>query len=61
MALGAIFAARLLRTMLFGIEPFDPWSLAVAAGIVVLIAAVAMMLPARRATKVDPMVALRYE
>jgi ABC-type antimicrobial peptide transport system permease subunit len=59
--LGAAFAARLLRTMLYGVQPLDPASLATAAGIVVLIAGVAMLLPARTATKVDPMVALRYE
>ena len=59
--LGAVLAARMLRTTVYGIEALDPASLATAAGIVVVIASIAMLLPARAATKVDPMVALRYE
>jgi predicted permease len=58
---GAVFAARLLRSMLFGVDAVDPINLATAAAIVVAIAGVAMLLPAQTATKVDPMVALRYE
>lgn len=55
------FATRLLRTMLFQVAPFDPKTLAVAAAIVVAVAAIAMLMPARKATEVDPMVALRYD
>jgi len=58
---GAFAGARYMQSMLFGIEPRDPGTfiaVAVAFGVVALIAS---YLPARRATKVDPMVALRVE
>ncbi len=57
----AAFAARLLRSILFEVTPLDPVSMATAAVVVIVIGGIAMLLPARRATKVDPMVALRYE
>ena len=58
---GAAILARSLTGMLFGLEPLDPATFVVVSALFALIAAVASYLPARRATKVDPIVALRTE
>jgi putative ABC transport system permease protein len=57
----ATIAARALSSLLFGIQPVDPLSFLGAAAILLLSAAAAVVLPARRATRVDPMIALRHE
>ena len=52
---------RAVSSVLFGLKPYDPLTLAAAAALLAVVAAAASYLPARRATKVDPMTALRYE
>jgi len=62
LGLGAAFAmARTMTTMLFEVKPTDPVTYAGVSVLLALFALAAILLPARRATKVDPMVALRHE
>ena len=59
--IAAWFVTRVLKNILFGVSATDPFLFAINAAIMIAVAALACWLPARRATKVDPMEALRYE
>ncbi len=52
---------RLLSSLLFGVTPTDIVTLSAVSGMLILIVVLASYIPARRATKVDPLIALRYE
>jgi putative ABC transport system permease protein len=58
---GSLALTHLLKSLLFEVSPRDPFSLALAAIVLALVAVVASIIPAARATRVDPLVALRYE
>ncbi|OFW05847.1 MAG: hypothetical protein A3H96_15590 [Acidobacteria bacterium RIFCSPLOWO2_02_FULL_67_36] len=59
--LGAVGVSRWIGSLLFDMRARDPWTIAAAAGTVALIAVLASYIPARRATRVDPLLALRSE
>jgi putative ABC transport system permease protein len=58
---GSLFAVRLLRAMLYRVSMYDPWTFVLGASVICAVAFLACYLPARRATRLDPMVALRAE
>jgi len=58
---GSLALTRVLQTLLFEITPTDPATLASVCIVILAVSALAAILPARRATRVDPMIALRYE
>ena len=59
--IAALFVTSLASSLLFGLSPVDPVSICLAVVVMLGVAALAGYIPARRATKVDPMIALRCE
>jgi putative ABC transport system permease protein len=60
-ALGAWQLTRLMKTLLFGVPPFDPFTFVAVSALLTLVAAVAAWIPGLRATRIDPVLALRSE
>src|SRR5678815_374219 len=59
--IAAIALTRAMRALLFEVTPLDPISFAISLGLLAGVAVLASYIPARRATKIDPVAALRYE
>ena len=57
--MGVVAVVRTVRSLLYGVSPFDAVALGAAVGLLVVFAAVALIVPVRRATRVDPITALR--
>jgi ABC-type antimicrobial peptide transport system permease subunit len=57
----ALAGARLIASLLFGVRATDPMTISISALVMLAVALLASYIPARRATKVDPLVALRYD
>jgi putative ABC transport system permease protein len=60
-AIGALALTRLIRGLLFGVSSFDPVTFAAMAAMLIAVTLLACLIPAARAIRVDPLVALRYE
>jgi ABC-type antimicrobial peptide transport system permease subunit len=59
--LAALALAPLLKSLLYGVEPYDPWVLMAVAFVLCAVALLATYIPARRATRIDPVLTLRWE
>lgn len=59
--IGAVALTRFMSALLFGVTPTDPVTFVIVPAVLALVALAASYLPARRATRVDPLNALRYE
>ena len=59
--MAALVATRLMRSLVFEVSTNDPLTFAVTGSMLAAIALIASYVPARRATRIDPMIALRYE
>ena len=59
--MGAVWLTGAMKSLLFGVSPNDPPTFVIVSGLLLAVAVAATYIPARRATKVDPIVALRYE
>ena len=57
----SVALARILATQLWGVSPYDPWTLTFVPAVLLVTGFLACWFPARRAARVDPLVALRYE
>ena len=57
----AVASTSVLESLMFGVSPTDPATIAIVTALLILVALFASFIPARRALNIDPMVALRHE